>query len=348
MTAVKSFCLFLPLALALTACDKPASKQQKTPHFIVETQIKATPVKHQGQSNLCWAYAMLATIESERIMIGDSVNLSADYIARMMLQDETIKYYISQGKNTISLRGIPMMTIHLMEKYGAMPYDSYNTSGETNYNVLCRKLMMTANSQRNITTLNSRITDEIDQNIDYLPKNIYMLGAQYSPIEFAHSLFKADEYVALTSFTHHPFNQKFALEVPDNKMNDTFLNVPIDTFMRHIETALRSGHPVCWEGDITEPSFSFAKGIATVGNYREITQQNRQQEFERWRTTDDHCMELVGIAHDEMGKKYIIAKNSWGTNNAYKGFMYLSEGYIKLKTIAVYMSKNAFNYANSR
>ena len=143
------------------------------------------------------------------------------------------------------------------------------------------------------------------------------------------------EYMAMTSFTHHPFGESFVLEVPDNYSDEFFYNVPIDVMMKRIERSIRRGHPVCWEGDISENGFSFAHGIADLPNDRPCTQQERQKAFETRRTTDDHCMTLIGIAHDQNGRRYYIAKNSWGTNNPYGGLMYVSENYIRLKTIAI-------------
>ena len=93
-----------------------------------------------GNSELCWAYGMLATIESEHIMKGDSVNLSIAYIARMMLEEQALEYYFAQGKKNISLRGTAPMLIHYIDKYGAQPYDSYEDPKHVNYKVLCRKV----------------------------------------------------------------------------------------------------------------------------------------------------------------------------------------------------------------
>ena len=172
-----------------------------------------------------------------------------------------------------------------------------------------------------------------------------MLGARYTPMEFAHSVCRPEEYLSLTSFSHHPFGKPFILEVPDNQMRDYFLNVPVDTLMHTIVHALKQGHPVCWEGDISEPGFDFKRGVAVLQNDKaDYDQLDRQRAFETFRTTDDHCMELCGLAHDRRGHRFFIAKNSWGPNNRFGGFMYLSYQYVKLKTIAVYLSKDTMQY----
>ena len=106
--------------------------------------------------------------------------------------------------------------------------------------------------------------------------------------------------------------------------------------MNRIIGSLRKGHPVCWEGDISESGFSFQHGYAVLNNENKaVTVAHRQKSFEHHRTTDDHCMEIVGLAHDQKGRRFFLCKNSWGTDNPYKGFMFLSENYVKLKTIAV-------------
>jgi bleomycin hydrolase len=139
------------------------------------------------------------------------------------------------------------------------------------------------------------------------------------------------------------------LELPDNCDQDQFLNLHPDTLMSKIDQALFSGHPVCWEGDISEPGFNWPHGIARLD--RKIDRESlsgdplttaRQLAFENGETTDDHCMELIGIARTPRGRKFYVAKNSWGTGNAYKGLMYLSENYLRLKTIAVWMTQEAF------
>jgi bleomycin hydrolase len=185
--------------------------------------------------------------------------------------------------------------------------------------------------------LRKQVGELLDHEIGYMPRYVHMLGAEYTSLEFGHSVCMPDEYVALTSFTHHPFGQQFALEVPDNQLHDVFLNVSCDTLMLCIERSLRAGHPVCWEGDLSEDGFSFKKGVGELSvpdSQTDAVQKQRQREFERFQTTDDHCMTLVGIAHDQQGKRYYIAKNSWGENNPYKGLVYLSEDYVRIKTIA--------------
>ncbi len=302
--------------------------------FTNETLLGYTPVKHQGSSPLCWAYAMLATIETEHIQMGDSVNLSVDYVARHLLAEQARQHFLSGGYDRITLRGTAPLLLRLISEYGVMPYDSYNAPS-LNYKALARRLQTMSETSHDLSQLSTRVQRLFDERIGYMPKNVYMLGAEYTPQQFAHSVYMLGEYTALTSFTHHPFDQTFAIEVPDNYSDELFYNVPVDVMMRRIERSLRSGHPVCWEGDVTEPGFSFKRGVAELPDDIPCTQQQRQKAFETRRTTDDHCMCLIGIAHDKKGRRYYIAKNSYGTNNPYGGLMYLSENYVRMKTVAV-------------
>ena len=96
---------------------------------------------------------------------------------------------------------------------------------------------------------------------------------------------------------------------------------------------------MCWEGDISEPGFSFSKGVAELGEPADVSQRQRQLQFESHATTDDHCMSVVGLAHDSRNRRYYIMKNSWGRRNPYGGLMYVSASYLRLKTIAVVVAK---------
>lgn len=326
----KSILLFLSF-LVLISCGKQQRKADDPKRkFTVELRLPATPVKDQGTSSLCWVYAMLATIETEHIMQGDSVNLSPDYVARMYLSEQACRRRllpkkVARNEHPVTTRGMCTMALDLIQTYGLQHYDAYHRRTETDYNLLCRKLKVGIDAEK-----------LLDERIGTLPKQVFMLGAMYTPLEFAHSVCTDDEYTALTSFTHHPYGQRFPLEVPDNYYHNTFLNVPLDTMMNCIVRSLSAGHPVCWEGDTSEPGFQFGKGYAVLENEdKPVTAEHRQASFEARRTTDDHVMEIVGLAHDQHGRRFFLCKNSWGTGNRYRGFMFLSENYVRMKTIAV-------------
>ena len=186
---------FLAVLLLFAACSR---KQQHT--FTNELLLPMTPMKDQGKSELCWAYAMLATIETEHLVRGDSVNLSPVYIGRMMERENK--------------RAMGQTLLNMIQQYGIVPYD----------------------------VLPDDATDDLPT-----PKWVFMLGARYTPWEFAHSVCAPDEYLSLTCFPDSPYYKKIVVPVPDNWEQNRLLNLPIDTLRQHIDRALRHRHPVCWE-----------------------------------------------------------------------------------------------------
>lgn len=335
--------IFLMLVLTLFSCNKQLTCNNNISYKTV-TEIKTTPVKNQGQSNLCWLYAMLGTIESEHIMQGDSVEISTTYLARNIITEKAQICYFSNNKKSISLRGMGCTAIHYLERYGAEPYTSFKDPSDINYNILCKKvehLAFTMSRQGSgLSSFNEKLNDLLDQSTGFTPGQfVYMLGAQYTPKEFAHSICYPGEYLSLTSFSHHPFHKSFVLEVPDNEMHDYFYNLPIEELMKHIHDAVKAGHPVCWEGDVTNDDFH--EGFVSLSNHHPITQRYRQRLFETLKTSDNHALEITGIVNKN-GKEYYKCKNSYGTEWGDKGFVYLSPDYIAINTIAVFMSKEAY------
>lgn len=206
---------------------------------------------------------------------------------------------MSREKNApTSKRGTCLTALRLLQKYGAVPYQAMPNS-------------------------------------EYLPpKHVYMLGCEYTFGEFARSVCAPGEYIGLTSTEDAPYGEMTVLDVPDNWDKGECLNLPMDSLINMTERAIRTGHGVAWEGDISEHGFSWEKGYAITSWWN-------------GRTTDDHCMAIVGLAHDEEGKRYFIMKNSWGKKNPYGGLMYLSYGYFMQKTIAVFLNKELI-YSTSK
>lgn len=334
-------CMMIGSGLLAGCHQTPSPKaSHNRPVFTHDILLKTTPVKDQGKSSLCWVYAMLATLETEHLMQGDSVNLSADFVARAFLREQIMENsFISSSSHAAlpyTTRGTLPMLLQLIQTYGLTHEDAYHLREKSNYHILCRRLSQmsqVAGSRRHTMEEADSLLDEY---LRPVPRHVFMNGAEYTVLEFAHSVCRRDEYDVATSFSHHPFFQRFPLEIPDNRYHSTFLNLPIDTLMNRINQSLLAGHPVCWEGDVSEKGFSFRQGIARLRDENHVvTQQERQQLFEQGKTTDDHCMAIVGMAHDAKGIRYYVMKNSWGTKNVYGGFLYMSENYLRQKTIAV-------------
>ena len=245
--------LFLLLVAILAAC-------QQTPQhtFTNELLLPMTPVKDQGKSELCWAYAMLATIETEHLVRGDSVNLSPLYLGRML-----------KRKNQ---RAMCQTALNLLQRYGVVGFD----------------------------VMPDDATDDLPT-----PKNVFLLGAKYTPLEFAHSVSAPDEYVSLTSFPDSPYYKKIDVPIPDNWEHNRLLNVPLDTLSKHVNRALKRRHPVCFE----------SRG---------------------------HAMAIVGMARDENRHAYYILKNSWGTDQPHGGLVYMPVRRLWHDAVAIYMTRDAY------
>lgn len=209
------------------------------------------------------------------------------------------------------------------------------------------------------------------------PSEFEFQGKSYTPGSFARELeLDPEDYVSIGSFTHHPFYVNFILEIPDNWLWSTIGNVPLDELMELLDHALDQGYTVCWDADVGEKSYDWKRGIALMpstqiedlsglerGRWdelseseqqalfydfsspkkeREITQEIRQEMFDNYQTTDDHLMHITGVARDQRGTKYYLVKNSWGTgNHIYKGYHYVSEAYMRAKTIFFMIHKDA-------
>lgn len=314
------------------ACDVPQTDSLRVT-FRPIVVLPATPVKDQGRSPLCWLYAMQATIETEHLVQGDSVNLSPLYNARRYMERLAIGCHLDPQHAVPSLRGMATMTLHLLDADGAMPYDSYWQDRPLNMNAAMRRMATAASRRAPLALTRRAMTGVADEMLGYLPTHIYMLGAEYSTRDFAQSVCLPLEWRALTSVTHHPFYHDVVLELPDNRMGDAAYNVPIDVLMNRLVASIRAGHPVCWEGDISEPGFDWPRGVADLPPHTTVTQRERQRQIELLRTTDDHCLCLTGLFRGSDGQLWFLAKNSWGTANVRGGYMLLSWRYVRMKTL---------------
>ena len=329
------------VTVAVSTQIKEEPQNYKHYSFTHEVMNKYTPIKNQGKDGTCWAYAMLAAIETEHLMRGDSVNLSPYYAVRSSLEEQMMRFYLSMGKTEVHDRGTGHTLLNTLTRKGMVAYDAYHPTGNPQTAVVIRKITHAAqaaiHAKVGLQRYSKIINELLDESFGAKPKQVYMLGAQYTPEEFARSVCANNEYTSYTSFTHHNMGSRYVLEVADNWERDETYNLPLDTLVLRVVNAVKQGRGVCWEGDISEPGFSFRRGIAILPSAQQVSQQARQKEYESFKTTDDHCKAIVGLARDGAGKRYFVMKNSWGTDNPYGGLMYMSEDYLRMKTIAVFM-----------
>ncbi len=214
----------------------------------------------------------------------------------------------------------------------------------------------------------------LDEDLGELPETFKYKGEKYTPKTFYNSLgIDMNDYLSITSFTNHPIYSKCMLEIPDNWLWDESYNVSLDEMYETVLHALKSGYTVAWGADVSEKGFSFKNGLAIVPLKKEeivvegqdnenfsdagadkkssyftqpdseveVTQKMRQEGYDHKETTDDHGMHIVGLYKDKKGRNFFLVKNSWGTSNYPKGYLYVSESYFKLKTINIYLHKDA-------
>lgn len=339
---MKRLFLLLTVALMVAACGEPLVQKK---HFKTEVLLKMTPVKNAKAEGLGWIYGMLATIETERLMLGDSVNLSPVYLARLYMMDQVERRYQTHGAQEITVQGTGMAALHLLERKGVIAFDSYRVSQSLNWSLLIRQLtMMTDVSwahRRKWEELRNEVGDLLDRKMSPAPRFVFMYGCEYTPLQFAQSVCKKDDFLPLTSFTHHPFGSPFALETPGNYAQEYYQNVPIDTLISTMEHTLRAGHAVYWEGNAVDGEYSFKEGIARIEEASEpVTQEKRQAAFERFRGEKLHGLSMIGLAVDGEGQKYFICKDSRGIKNPYRGLVYMSFDYARMHTFSVLVPKN--------
>ncbi|MCX7876946.1 MAG: C1 family peptidase [Melioribacteraceae bacterium] len=354
---------------------KKQSEKKDAYEFSMVYQVKTTPVKNQAKTGTCWSFATTSFIETELIRMNKGIHiLSPMYFVRYAYPQKAESYVRYSGTNNFSMGGQAHDVMNIIKEYGLVPEEVYNGKNikeeEHNHGEMDEVLKSIVNAvQKNKGgKITPRWKEVFDSTIDiYLgkpPKEFNYLGRKFTPISFRDSLgINPEDYVELTSYTHHPFYKKFVLEVPDNWNRGEYFNIPINELIQVIDTALAKGYSVCWDGDTSEKSFDKKKAIAIIPQNEEsetdekekneeedetpiaekfITQEMRQNAFDNQTTTDDHLMHIVGLARDKRGYKFYYVKNSWGTKDKkYDGYIYMSEIYARLKTVAIMVHKDA-------
>ncbi len=345
--------------------------------FTTVKDIEATAVVSQNRSSTCWSYSSLSFFESELIRMGKpKVKLAPMYIVRKAYEDKVKKYVRMHGKINLAAGGAFHDTKYVWKKYGIIPLEidsSDEITGDKNPVHGELDAMVKATADVVLKAKNNKKLSDVWQNaIDGIldayfgdePKEFEYEGKKYTPKSYAASLgLNMDDYIAITSYTHHPFYSTFALEVPDNWMWDTFHNIPLNEMQQVLDNALNNGYGVAWAADVSEKGFSWKNGLAiepaedlgkkgsdewnkaftSPVKQKTITQELRQKAFDNYTTQDDHGMHLTGIVKDQSGNVYYKVKNSWGSysGNSCEGYLYASREYVQYKTINILVHKNA-------
>ncbi|MDR2805648.1 MAG: aminopeptidase [Dysgonamonadaceae bacterium] len=375
-------CIFLP-GVAQEAA-KPWGFQ-----FTTLKEIPITPVKNQSSSGTCWSFSGLGLIEAELLRQGKGEHdLSEMFIVHKNYGEKAQKYVRMNGTINFAGGGSFADVLDCIRDYGIVPDaiqtglnygDTVHRHGELDQTLKAYIGAIVKNPNKKLSTAWYRAyIGIVNAYLGECPESFTYNGKQYTPKTYAQSLgIHAEDYISLTSFTHHPFYTAFPIEIPDNwRWSDSY-NLPLNELMQLIDNALDKGYCVAWASDVSsekEKEFS-RKGIAMVpdvhategpgsdqahwlglsqtdkealiANFtspvpeKKITQEMRQEAFDNYETTDDHGMLIYGTAQDQNGSKYYLVKNSWGTASPYHGIWYVSVPFVEYKTISIVVHKDA-------
>ncbi len=315
---------------------------------IVENPV--TSVKDQARTGCCWCFATLSYLESELLRIQNKeYNLSENYVVYYNYVNKAIMFVRMRGNITFTQGGQSHDVFNVIKKYGIVTEEAFPFKSR-NHSFLEDNLKKYLDS---VVGLESISSDWIDGYIKILnntigtpPKEFDFDGKKYTPLTFNEKITKIrpEDYIEITSFNHQNFYQWFVLEDMYNWHLDEYFNVPLDKMMSIIDLALEKGYTIDWDGDVSEKEFSPYTGIVDLKKLdkdKKIDEQEfRQNLYDRHITTVDHLMHIVGVYKDENGTKYYKVKNSWGSVGTYKGYIYISETFIKYKTVAITVHKD--------
>lgn len=384
----------LIIAALAAAVLSPATARadEETPDtafvFTDEIVIPVTSVKDQNKSGTCWCFSGTSFFENEiRKAGGDSLDLSEMFTVYHCYLDKADRYVRMYGNANFAAGGSIMDVPYVWRRYGAVPEEVYrglcygedkHVHGELDGELAAIVDVVTKKPNKKISPAWKKAFEGVlEAYLGKLPEKFTYKGKEYTPQSYAASLpVSPDNYVALTSFTHHPFYEEFVFEVPDNWLWANYMNIPLDELKAVVDNALAMGYTVAWAADVSEGGFKWTDGVALMPKGKnesdmdgtelsrwvhlsdkdrqnekyefkgpveeiEVTQELRQNMFDSQETTDDHGMEIVGTARDQKGNRYYKVKNSWDTNQKYNGYLYVSEPFFLAKTLNLLVNKKA-------
>ena len=388
---------FLTIALALfvaagsvsAAKKKSAAKQSNKPVFTIVKEIPVTSMKDQNRSGTCWDYSTLSFFEAEILKAtGKKYDLCESFIANKTYMDRAIQVVRYHGDCQFAQGGSAEDVLATLKAHGICPEDAMPFPGSlygdslNNFNEFFGVLepyvaAVAKSSAKKISNAwKNGFQGILDAYLGKCPEKFTFEGKEYTPKSFMNTLgLNLDDYVSITSYTHHPFYTTFAVEVQDNWRFPQSYNLPMEEMMEIIDNAIEQGYTVAWGGDVSEDGFT-RKGLAYAVDTKATeslagsdmarwlklapakktsildslgckvpevvpTQEMRQERFDNWELTDDHGMHIYGIAKDQNGKEYYMVKNSWGETGDYKGTWYMTKAFIAANTMDYLVNKNA-------
>lgn len=346
-------------AWAQPSVDRPTE-------LIPVNRIEHTPIKDQSETGTCWSFSTTSLVESQTLKakLGE-FDLSEMFMVRNIYLEKARNYILRQGAAQFGPGGLGNDVINSVAKYGALPESVYSglLLGETSHDhsELDKKLK----SYLDGLLANRPIAADwmkgfqaiLDDHLGKVPETFVYREKVYTPLTFASEVlrFRKEDYVFITSFSHHPFYEPFILEIPDNYGSESYFNIPLPEMMALVEQGLANGYSIMWDADVSNKNFRQNDGFAM--NWKEnrsvfqpidpngeedaFDQAIRQKLFENLTTQDDHLMHLVGLEKTNKGKKFFLVKNSWGEVGTFKGYIKVSEAYFAINTVSLVVPKDA-------
>lgn len=322
----------LLLLLLLGACAEHKAPQVASKPIVEHTfadslVLPASAVRDQGRGGNCWAYGVVAMCESEALLRGEICDLSELWLVRQAWREKALKFVRMRARIGFSQGGELMDAVALAARHGVASEEEIGAR-EVDWKRLQRRVWW--------WSLRTWLLKEYRES-GWQNDLERLLDEEFGPMSgVAVQPFDATSFRAYTSFLHHPYHTDCCLEVPDNWMGHTSHNVPLDELIKRIDQSLRAGHTVGWTADTSEPGFRPRAGWADLPkSERAVTSEGRQQAFDCGLTTDNHIMQIVGIAYRDDGRRFYKVRNSWGEIGPYRGYLYVSEEYVRMKTIEV-------------
>jgi bleomycin hydrolase len=377
------------ILILLCACTAASFAQERTNRkdseykFTVVKNLDATPVQNQNMTSTCWSFSSLSFFESEMIRMGrpKELNLSEMYVVRQIYPLKADNFVRMHGRTNFGEGGGFPDVVHVIKHYGMVPEDIYSGKKdaanphnhkllETTLKNILQPAADDATQKIDFGFLHNSVNAICDEYLGKVPEKFEYNGKSYTPRTYAEATgLNPDDYIFLTSFTHHPYYSSFVLEIPDNWNWQTTYNLPLGELQEVMKHAISNGYTFAWGADVSEKGFMRADGLAIVPEtpfaqlsdeekrnlsikpHRQlnITPEIRQKAFDNYETQDDHGMHVIGLVKDQNETPYYLVKNSWGKDcNQCGGYFYASESYVLYKTTTIMLHKKAVPPAIAR
>ena len=375
---------FLMAVSATSFAQQKAEIDNEAYQFTTVKELPVTSVKNQASTGTCWCFSTISFLESEAIRKGykGDLDLSEMFVVSKSYQDRAVKYVRTDGHINFAQGSSFGDVIATVKEYGIVPnsvMDGLNY-GETRHMHSELAAGLTGYLQAIVKNPNRKLSTAwqngfkgiVDAYLGECPESFEYNGKNYTPAQYRDEIgLDMDEYVDLTSFTHHPFYTKFAIEVADNWRWEESYNLPLEELKAVMYNAIENGYTIAWGADVSEAGFT-RKGLGVMpeapaangaGSDQarwvgadakdkaeaaksplpevKVDQELRQTAFDNKQTTDDHGMHIYGIAKDQNGTNYFLVKNSWGETGSYKGVWYVSDTFVRYKTLNICVHKDA-------